>query len=783
MRFKALLLVLAFALEIVGCSYHPPTASLEPADTNSYECACTCSSDPPQHFMRPVTANEDDAEQQVGGDILLNSPDLDFLNGRVVGLRFRNVAIPAGATINSADIRFVAAVASGAGTLSVQIAAENLANPAPFTTTPNDLSNRTKTGMPVPWSLNAAWALNSLQTTPNFASVVQQVVTLPGWAEGNDIVILVTGVSGTALRKAFSHDGQAGSAALLTIEYEEPVRPLVGPLALQVCMLPEDNVNLGGTAPDDARLTLDCRGRVESTVSGLADACLYPPVCTCGVTADSRKYAARCDDPCVENPLDPQCNNFDPVGGDTTATNAPGDTPVCIANSPLSSAMFGRRTTCDVDGHAFIEVEGELKIPAAVGTVKFVGPVCPGGTCAIGTEYNIDIDPITFGNVFKSATFSNLASVGESAPGSEAVVTGGFGTYPPNAFDVSAQGHRGSDKRGLTATNDGDVDVTVLWSDTFAICNVRGEFLSAVGSELKRCENAGPTANMACVDDSQCDDDPDCSDGDCNCEDIPDSDISFRLNVQGPIINQPPTADAGGDQEIECGTAAVNTAVLDGSASSDLDSNIALYRWLKGSRVGEEVGYDPVTQIEQSLGSESYILRVIDEFGEADEDAVDVDVVDTIPPDVTCAVTVPVINQTNHNLVNVGVSGAATDACEGDLPVTVKVYGDEDDDENTGDGKHSPDAKDLGLGSLRLRAERNGGGDGRVYLVVTEATDSSGNRGSGCCAVAVPSSNSKAAQASALAQAAQAQAYCAANGTAPAGYFTVGDGPVLGPKQ
>jgi hypothetical protein len=250
-------------------------------------------------------------------------------------------------------------------------------------------------------------------------------------------------------------------------------------------------------------------------------------------------------------------------------------------------------------------------------------------------------------------------------------------------------------------------------------------------------------------------------------------------------LNQPPTADAGPDQEIECTDAvAVTQAVLDGSGSDDLDSDIALYSWMQGSRVGPEVGFDEISQVEQSLGTQTYLLRVIDSFGEADEDAADVAVVDTIAPVVDCSVTAAVVRQTNHNLVNVGLAGTAVDLCEGELPVTANVFADEDDEEDTGDGKHSPDAKEIALGSLRLRAERKGTGDGMVYLVIAEATDSSGNRGSACCTVVVPFSNMASAQTSAAAQAAAARAYCQANdGTPPAGYFVVGDGPTLGPKQ
>ena len=88
---------------------------------------------------------------------------------------------------------------------------------------------------------------------------------------------------------------------------------------------------------------------------------------------------------------------------------------------------------------------------------------------------------------------------------------------------------------------------------------------------------------------------------------------------------------------------------------------------------------------------------------------------------------------------------SAVDQCEGVLPVTVNVFADEDDD-GTGDGNTSPDAVDIDVGSLQLRGERKGNGDGRVYLIIPEATDSSGNRGFGCCTVVVPHSNAAAAQ-------------------------------------
>jgi hypothetical protein len=71
-----------------------------------------------------------------------------------------------------------------------------------------------------------------------------------------------------------------------------------------------------------------------------------------------------------------------------------------------------------------------------------------------------------------------------------------------------------------------------------------------------------------------------------------------------------------------------------------------------------------------------------------------------------------------------------------------------------------------------------------VYLIVTEASDTSGNRGFGCCTVVVPHSSSAAALQSVQAQAAAARTFCRANdGTPPPGYFVVGDAPAQGSKH
>jgi uncharacterized repeat protein (TIGR01451 family) len=160
-------------------------------------------------------------------------------------------------------------------------------------------------------------------------------------------------------------------------------------------------------------------------------------------------------------------------------------------------------------------------------------------------------------------------------------------------------------------------------------------------------------------------------------------------------------------------------------------------------------------------------------------------VVNNPAPVVTASVTTSQLPQNSHDLINVGLAALASD---GNCPagaLTVQVYGDEDDQTPTANNEvFSPDAKNIGIGTLRLRGERVNSGDGRVYLVVVRSTDGAGSSGFATVTVVVPKSSSAANVNSVNAQAAAAKAFADANnGAAPAGYFAIGDGPIIGNKQ
>jgi dipeptidyl aminopeptidase/acylaminoacyl peptidase len=113
-------------------------------------------------------------------------------------------------------------------------------------------------------------------------------------------------------------------------------------------------------------------------------------------------------------------------------------------------------------------------------------------------------------------------------------------------------------------------------------------------------------------------------------------------------------------------------------------------------------------------------------------------------PDCSAAVVSRAVLTThNRKLVAITLDGA-TDP-DGD-PVTIKIDGVTQDEPVTGRGDAtSPDAIEQGDGELRIRAERDPRGDGRVYGITFTATDGRGGSCSGTATVSVPRKKRKPA--------------------------------------
>ena len=192
----------------------------------------------------------------------------------------------------------------------------------------------------------------------------------------------------------------------------------------------------------------------------------------------------------------------------------------------------------------------------------------------------------------------------------------------------------------------------------------------------------------------------------------------------------------------------------------------------------------PAAGTTETLGVTPIVVNVQDASGNPASCATTFTIIDTTPPVVVSSVTIATLWPPNHYLRNVGLAASATDNCTANPIIAVTgIFSTEPDQGPDADFNFSPDARDIGIATLRLRSERPGGGQ-RVYLDVVQATDASGNIGYRCTTVDVPQDRSAAQLASVQAAAAAASSYCNAhNGGVPVGYVPVGIGPILGPKQ
>ncbi len=128
-------------------------------------------------------------------------------------------------------------------------------------------------------------------------------------------------------------------------------------------------------------------------------------------------------------------------------------------------------------------------------------------------------------------------------------------------------------------------------------------------------------------------------------------------------------------------------------------------------------------------------------------------------PIITCGDTA-VLWSPNHELNDISASLFTVDDPDGDdVTVTYEVLSEESETPETGDGtgRHAPDFKSVladGSEGFFLRSERQGPGDGRVYLVVVTADDGAESVTQVCVAAVVPHDEEDVSLAAVLAEAA-----------------------------
>ncbi len=208
------------------------------------------------------------------------------------------------------------------------------------------------------------------------------------------------------------------------------------------------------------------------------------------------------------------------------------------------------------------------------------------------------------------------------------------------------------------------------------------------------------------------------------------------------LPNEAPVADAGTDQTIEATSPSGAEVNLDGSDSHDPDGDPLTHTWRENSTIIAGPTSSPTSQVTLALGSHTIELTVDDGKGGTDDDEVLINIVDTTPPSLTVALNPNVLWPPNHKMVAIHATVTISDAVDPNPTFVLTSIESNEPDNSLGDGDKPNDIQEADCGTpdldFKLRAERSGKGDGRIYTVTYRATDASGNETSTSATVTVP---------------------------------------------
>ncbi|HEY5999590.1 MAG TPA: zinc-dependent metalloprotease family protein [bacterium] len=194
------------------------------------------------------------------------------------------------------------------------------------------------------------------------------------------------------------------------------------------------------------------------------------------------------------------------------------------------------------------------------------------------------------------------------------------------------------------------------------------------------------------------------------------------------VDTTPPSIDAPPDVVAEC--------------TSPLGTPVDL-----GTPVVSDVCDDAVTVTNDApalfpLGMTTVLWTAVDNFDNSASDSQKVTVRDTTAPVFTVTLSPAVLWPPNHRLVTIRATIVVRDACDAAPAVRLVSVVSDEPDNGRGDGNTVNDVQGVAAGTddreFQVRAERAGGGDGRVYTVTYEVQDASGNVTTHTATVTVP---------------------------------------------
>jgi hypothetical protein len=163
-----------------------------------------------------------------------------------------------------------------------------------------------------------------------------------------------------------------------------------------------------------------------------------------------------------------------------------------------------------------------------------------------------------------------------------------------------------------------------------------------------------------------------------------------------------------------------------------------------GTNANQVVTITPPSGSEFPVGTTEVLVTVTEAETVVASCTFKVTVTENVAPVITdVTVSKDMLWPPNHKMKEVVVGYTVTDNCDAAPVVTLTVSSNEAEDAK-GSGKTKPDWQVVDAHTVKLRAERAGGGEGRVYTITITAKDKSGNSASHDITVTVPHSRGKA---------------------------------------
>ena len=172
-----------------------------------------------------IAASADDAAQAPDTSVSITSVVMNANSAsQGGGMRWPNVTIPQGATINSATLT-ITVLNTSFDDPDVSIYGQAADNAAAFAATNNNVSSRTSTTATVTWTATSIGA--GAKNAPELKTVIQEITDRAGWSSGNALALIIWGRSGASLLRWNQYDNGSGAASL-SIDYTDPPAATVG---------------------------------------------------------------------------------------------------------------------------------------------------------------------------------------------------------------------------------------------------------------------------------------------------------------------------------------------------------------------------------------------------------------------------------------------------------------------------------------------------------------------------------------------------------------------------